>query len=453
MKLKRFLTAILMVTMATGAMFSINAANAAGTYNISCKNDAYGMQLGDDYTQTAYVYNSLFTGNAYGVGGSQGEGALGLQYLIRGGVGAYVGNDCIYSGSADTNGTAVVAGDVARLAVSAIVGAVSNRIDMAFAARDSGASATGLSFSTQGDGFSMAANKVLGGLSFWADYGNSSMENTMTYTNVRLDSMQFDGKASSYSVGVDKVFGKALVGIVVSNMDTDITTTFNSGTYKQEVDTYGVYFAYKTSIIQIDLGTGQGDSDITTTRKDLGNDSVINGTTTADIEYSHARVAANFSRGRFTLVPSASWRSMDMSIAAFTDDRADESATLTGDGQLFSVGNETLTVTDDAIAKREVSTETISIGMKLSASLGKVVPYVDFSYDTEDTTTGSYKGEVGFDGLNEVKATDYNESIRYGGGINFMLGSHVTGGVRAGQVTGRDDWKESYVSGSLRIGF
>ena len=46
MKLKRILTASLMAVIATAMMFSINAANAAGTYNISCKNNAYGMQLG-----------------------------------------------------------------------------------------------------------------------------------------------------------------------------------------------------------------------------------------------------------------------------------------------------------------------------------------------------------------------------------------------------------------------
>ena len=227
MKLKNFLIASLMAIM-TVATFSINAASAAGTYKISCKNNAYGMHLGSDYTQVAYVYNALQIG-----------GALGndmFSYLIGSDFNqAYVGNDCLYAGAADTNGTAVVAGDVARIAVNAIVGAVSNRIDMAFAARDSGASATGLSFTTQGDGFSMAANKLLGGLSFWADYGNSNMENTQTFTNVRIDSMRFDGDASSYSLGVDKVFGKALFGIVVSNIDTDITTEFNSGTYKQQL--------------------------------------------------------------------------------------------------------------------------------------------------------------------------------------------------------------------------
>ena len=455
MKLKRFLTASLMAIMTTALMLSINAANAAGTYGISCKNNAYGMHLGSDYTSVAYVYDANATA------GMTGNGIASLNsrvYLIGGpndaNAAAYVGNDCIYSGSADTNGTAVVAGDVARLAISAIVGAVSNRIDMAYAAQNSGASATGLSFTTQNDGLSMSANKIIGGLSFWADMGNSSFENNQTFTNVRLDSMNFDGDASSYSIGVDKAFGKALVGVLVSNLDTDITTTFNSGTYEQDVSTYGVYMAYKTGNFQIDLGTGTGESDITTTRRDLGNDSVIKGTTTADIEYTHARVAATFSRGRFTLVPSAAYRTMDVEIKAFTDDRANEAGTITGDQQLFTAGNSTTGVTDDAIAARSVSTETMSIGMLLSANYGKVIPYVDFSYDSEDTTAAAYKSEIGTDGNNsEAKASDYDSSMRIGAGLNFMIGSHITGGLRAGQITGREDWTENYMAGTLSIGF
>ena len=458
MKLKNFLTATLMAIMTTVAMFSINAANAAGTYKISCKNNAYGVHLGSDYTQVAYVYNAHHAGDAYGqenvnhAAGDRTGGGLDRQYLIKGGE-AYAGNDCVYAGSADTNGTAVVAADVARLAIGAIVGAVNNRIDMAYMAQNSGASATGLSFTTQNDGFSMSANKLVGGLSFWADYGNSSVENTQLFTNVRLDSMNFDGSASSYSIGVDKTFGKALIGIVVSNLNTDITTTFNSGTYDQDISTYGVYLAYKTSRLQLDFGMGQGDSNITTTRRDLGNDSVINGSTTADIEYTHARIAANFNRGRFTLVPSASYRTLDMDIAAFTDDRSDEQGTITGDGFLFTANNDTTGVTDDSIAKSNVTTETISLGMKLSANYGKMVPYLDLSYDSEDTTAASYSAESADDSLTDATASDYDTSMRLGGGVNFMLGSHVTGNIRAGLVTGRDDWEESYVAGTISIGF
>ena len=448
MKLKRILTVAIAAVMTLG-MFSYNVANAAGTYSISCKNDAYGMHLGTDYTAAAYVY----TGAANGLTSSTVQAD---QYIIRGDQGAYVGNDCLYAGSADTNGTAVVAGDVARLAVNAIVGAVSNRVNMAYAAGNSGASATGLSFTTQGDGVSMSANNLVGGLGLWADMGNTNIENTQTFTNVRLDSNRYDGDASSYSLGVDKSFGNALVGIVVSNLDTDFKTTFNDGTYKQNVDTYGLYAAYKTSVLTIDLGFGQGDSTIDTTRRDLGNDQTITGKTTADIEYSNARIAAQFSRGKFSIVPSVSYRTMSMDIAAFTDDRPnDVSGTVEGgEDTIFTADNATLTVTDDAIAARTVDSETMEAGINISANLGMMVPYINVSYATEDTTQASYKTEAGTDGSAlDIAASNYSESYTVGGGINFMIGSNISGGVRAGMINGREDWEESYMSGNISLGF
>jgi len=446
MKLKRFLAAALVAVFGLG-IFSFSA-NAAGTYAISCKNDAYGMHLGSDYTDVAYVYN--------GVGVQLSNSANGAaEYLITEYDEAYVGNDCIYSGEANTNGTQVVAADVARMAINAIVGAVSNRVDQAYAANASGASATGLTFTTQNDGVSMSANGLVGGLGVWADVGNTSFENTQAFSSIRLDSMRFDGDASSYSVGVDKTFGKAMVGLVVSNLDADIKTTFNDGTYKQEVDTYGIYLAYRTSMLQIDLGMGQGDSDINTTRRDLGNDQTITGSTTADIEYSNARIAANFTRGKFTIMPSASYRTMDMDIAGFTDVRpSDILGNVAGDGLLFTSGNDTLTTTDDNVAARTVSSETMDIGVKATMNLGKIMPYLDLKYSSEDTSRATYVSEAGTDGNNaETAGTNYSSSLHIGGGIDFSLGSHITGGVRAGSINGRDDWDEDYFAGNVRLGF
>jgi hypothetical protein len=455
MKLKRILAVATVAVMSLG-IFSLNIANAAGTYSISCKNDAYGMQLGSDYTAQAYVYNAAFAAGGSGLSGAQISG----QYLIGGpNAGhqeAYVGNDCLYAGSADTNGTAVVAGDVARLAVNAIVGAVSNRVDMAYAASNSGASATGLSFTTQGDGMSMAANGLVGGIGFWGDFGSTDIKNTQTFTNVRLDSNKYDGDASSYSVGVDKAFGKALVGLVVSSVETDFKTTFNDGTYKQGIDTYGVYLAYRTSMLTIDLGMGQGDSTIDTTRRDLGNDQTITGKTTADVEYSNARISAQFSRGKFSIVPSVAYRTMSMDIAAFTDDRPNDVSTTVvgGAATIFSTGNATLTVTDDSIAARSVESETMEAGINVSANLGNIIPFLSLSYASEDTTKASYKTETGTDGdALDVAASSYSSSYSVGGGINFMIGSHINGGVRLGMINGRDDWEESYMAGNISIGF
>ena len=197
------------------------------------------------------------------------------------------------------------------------------------------------------------------------------MKNTQTFTSVRLDSNRYDGDNSSYSLGVDKTFGKALVGIVVSGISTDLKTTFNDGTYKQDIDTYGMYLAYRTSILQIDLGFGQGDSTIDTTRRDLGNDQTITGKTTADIEYSNARITANFSRGKFSLMPRLAYRTMSMDIKAFTDDRPDDTAADSWRRSIIGTGNSTLTVTDDSIAARSVESETMELGLKVAANLVK----------------------------------------------------------------------------------
>ena len=447
MKLQRIFTVALVAVMALG-LFGENKASAAGTYSISCKNDAYGMQLGDDYTQIAYVYNSPNKG-------ANGTPTNAEQYLIQEFGQAYVGNDCLYAGAADTNGTAVVAGDVARVAVNAIVGAVSNRVDMAYAAQSSGASATGLSFTNQADGIAMSANGLVGGISLWADYGSTDMKNTQTFTGVRLDSNKYDGDTSSYSIGVDKSFGKALVGIVVSGLSTDLKTTFNDGTYKQDIDTYGIYAAYRTSMLQIDLGMGQGDSTINTTRRDLGNDKTITGKTNADVEYSNVRVVANFARGKFSLSPRLAYRTMSMDIDAFTDTRpSDDSSSVVGDGLLFSSSNATLTTTDDSIAARSVESETMEIGLNIAANLGRIVPFLDLSYSSEDTTKAAYKTEAGTDGTAaDLAASNAENSYTIGGGVNFMLSNHLSGGIRAGSVNGRDDYEENYMSGSINLSF
>ena len=128
----------------------------------------------------------------------------------------------------------------------------------------------------------------------------------------------------------------------MSGLSTDLKTTFNDGTYKQDIDTYGIYAAYRTSILQIDLGMGQGDSTIDTTRRDLGNDKTITGKTRADIEYSNIRVVANFARGKFSLRPRLAYSQMSMDIAAFTDTRpSDDSTSVVGSGLIFSSGNST----------------------------------------------------------------------------------------------------------------
>ena len=173
------------------------------------------------------------------------------------------------------------------------------------------------------------------------------------------------------------------------------------------------------------------------------------------MEYSNARIAANFTRGKFTIVPSASYRTMSMDIAAFTDTRPDDIvADIIGDGYLFTTSNTTITTTDDSIAARSVESETMSLGLNISANLGMMVPYLTLSYDSEDTTKASHKAEASTDGTaSDLAASNYESSYTIGGGVNFMIGSHIKGGVRLGMINGREDWEEDYMAGSISIGF
>ena len=233
MKLFRSFFATMFAIIIGFTFFLQNESKAANTYSISCTNDAYGTQHGGEYITQSYVKVQIAAGQYVDL----------LDHTNAGG--NYVGRDCLYAGAGKTNGPAVVAGDVARNAVNAIIGAVSNRIDQAYAASDT-ATGTGLSFTNHGDGVGMSANKVWNGLSIWADYASSDFENTQNFVNIQSDTNRYDGDSNSYAFGVDKNFGKMVVGLVVSKYDSDLTTTFNDGYYDQSIDTYGLYFAYRT---------------------------------------------------------------------------------------------------------------------------------------------------------------------------------------------------------------
>jgi len=151
---------------------------------------------------------------------------------------------------------------------------------------------------------------------------------------------------------------------------------------------------------------------------------------------------------------------MTMDMKAFIDDRQDETkSSVSGNFLLFTEGQEGngntsgLTVTDDSISARSIESETMALGLNLSAQLGVLTPFVSMSYEAEDTTKAAYKSEQVSDEVSEKTATAYDSSYRVSAGVNFMLGSHIKGGIRMGKVTSRDDWEENYTAGSISIGF
>ena len=79
----------------------------------------------------------------------------------------------------------------------------------------------------------------------------------------------------------------------------------------------------------------------------------------------------------------------------------------------------------------------MEIGLKVAANFGALVPYLDLSYNAEDTTAAAYKSEAGTDGgALDLAASDGDNSYTIGGGMNFMIGNHLSGGVRFGNTNG-----------------
>merc|ERR1711939_597667 len=88
--------------LALSALVLNSRAYAYGDYGLSCTNDEYGIHL---YTDSVTV-----SGADYGI---------------------YSGLDCAYSGGGRTNSSAIVGGDIARMAANSVIGAVSGRLSVA----------------------------------------------------------------------------------------------------------------------------------------------------------------------------------------------------------------------------------------------------------------------------------------------------------------------------------
>ena len=206
---------------------------------------------------------------------------------------------------------------------------------------------------------------------------------------------------------------------------------------------------------------GIGSSDIDTTRRDFGNDQTIVGKTSADIDYYHGRVSTNYNKGKFSIKPSLSYKSMTMDINSFIDDRPDDVSSVVeiGETTIFSEGNATLSVTDDNIKSRSVNTEMLELGINITGNFNKVYPYLSFAYVFEDTTKASYKEELETDtalgsiDIDKLAPTSYNSSYKISIGTNVIIGSFIKAGISIGSINNRNDWEEQFMSAKIKIGF
>ena len=56
-----------------------------------------------------------------------------------------------------------------------------------------------MSYTSNGYGIGMAANRVLGGLSLWSNYTDSEFENDQTFSRKSTDTNNYDGDSNALS--------------------------------------------------------------------------------------------------------------------------------------------------------------------------------------------------------------------------------------------------------------
>ncbi|MDC3024621.1 autotransporter outer membrane beta-barrel domain-containing protein [Alphaproteobacteria bacterium] len=413
---------------------------------MSCTNLAYGTQIvGTNQYIDAYIglqmdFTTSASGKASNVN-STGEG------------GTYVGQDCLYSGAGLTNSSAIVSGDVARSAANAIINSVNSRLMVAL--QHNADTAAHMSYSSNGNGIGMAANRLIGGLSLWSNYSSSDFDNDQNFTRISRDSNNYDGDSSALSLGIDKKIGNIVVGLHTTNYDTDIDVSANSGTYKADGTTFGIYAGLNTGVLMVTAGIGQGNYDIDTTRLDLGTgNTTITGTSEADVNYMHLAATAMLQRGKLTFMPRLSYRSLDLDTDAFTDVVPND-ANIAGPSSDNTTGTNAAgkNTADVAVAAFDASSTLTELGVNASISLGALTPFIDAAYVQEDTTQATYLTEKTTDALEETSATDADGYTSLGFGVNLHLRGRLTGGLAYYETYDRDDYNESTLSATIRLSF
>lgn len=417
-----FKKTIILGLVSLSALVLSSRAYSANDYSMSCTNVAYDGSLSSLYLQAT------------------GDVAQGISMY-----GVYTGLDCVYSGGGRTNSSAIVGGEIARSAANAVIGAVSGRLSAAMTMNSD--TAAHMSYSSNGGGIGMAANHLVGGLSLWTNVASSNFENDQAFTNVRGDSNNYDGDATAVTFGVDKTFGNIVVGLAYTTFDSDITVKVNDGTIKTEGETLGLYVGLNTGPIQLSIGAGTGEYEIDTARRDLGSDLTIKADDiTADVTYYHVGLSGDLNRGKLSFRPRVAYRNFDLDLPAFTDIVPSDSNTL-------STVN--TTVANESVAGKTYSSDMSEAGLSIAINGGgKLIPFLDVSYVSEDTTSAAYNNELTADGTAaDLDASAPDGYITYGGGVILNLKGRMSGYLSVTETTTRTDYSETTISGSLKLKF
>tara|TARA_A100001391_G_scaffold11956_1_gene6980 strand:+ start:529 stop:2193 length:1665 start_codon:yes stop_codon:yes gene_type:complete len=252
----------------------------------------------------------------------------------------------------------------------------------------------------------------------WGHGSFTSVDND--YVSGSADN-RYDGDVWGYNVGLDYSFSPVLTaGMSLGYNDTDLTTTFNSGTYAEQgwvVSPYAIYRPIDNLNVVAEAGFGQGDIDTT---RDSG---AVQGNTESELWYAALR-------GSYRTTPIS-----ELPSFAVTPSVGLIAARKTVDSYAESDGT--------AVATTRSNTRQIN-------------PSVEASYDlfpTESLTITPF-AETGviYDFTDEIN--DDATAFNIGGGVR--LSDQATGlnaALEASYLAGRTDYNEYTIGGTVTYGF
>ena len=249
----------------------------------------------------------------------------------------------------------------------------------------------------------------------WGHGSFTSVDNTRNRTG---DDSRYDGDVWGYNMGLDYRFRPELVaGLSVGYSETDLTTTFNSGTYDETnwtVSPYAMYQPMDNVTLSAIAGYSFGDVDRT-------RDTTVTGNTDSGMWFASLNGSYKYTPSQD--MPLDLTAKMAVLISRKTVDAFTES-----DGT--------------AVAKSTSDTRQIKPGIEAA-----------YSFDAQGTTLQPFaKADYVHDFTDETNGD--KGAFNLGGGLRIASGeTGLSGSIEGERQVGRDDYKEYTVSGLIAYNF
>jgi len=318
------------------------------------------------------------------------------------------------SGNAISASTVVTSAETVGAAAAQTAGLVSDRIS-ALASGSSGvkvSSANGVTkygYNLSLDEEGKAAGNGGGKFGLWFAGAYTNVDYNKTGSN-------YDGDLTAGVVGFDyKMNDKLLAGVALGYEDSNITTTFNTGTEDSSgwtIAPYALYQLDKTYSVDASVGYSRLNYDVKRVEpRDLNS---ITGTTDAKRWFAAANLNGDWTMKKLQIGASAGLLSVSEDKDAYTE---------VGSG-------------GQAVAAKSTDLGRAHIGGDLGYDLGAAVPYIsaDFRHDYNTDSSDSSSVEVGI-------------------GSRFQFGDAISAGIEANTVQMKNDLDQWGALASFRVKF